>query len=264
MNPDEEHIKEYIKMSLSKFPLKQLQKPAGHPLNVQAQIIVIPNPLNNELVERIDPEACKKLKSDAMNYKPSGFRDVSRLIEGDSSPHQLGNIFGCSDEGRELLVHRNGCIQHIEYIGRDETIPHEDNDSKASAIRLPILAVRLIHVLQFAGDIFSQYNYSGDVKILVKLQSNNSVWGLWWDDGLGGKYDIFDSPDTEPTEGISPAKDVKTLSIERDLKSSHLKSEYSKISASIMNRIYDCFRVDCPLFDKNGMYIDKELAKALN
>lgn len=167
------------------------------------------------------------------------------------------------DEKRALAVHRNGCIQHIHDIGYDKDIQHHNGNLKVSFIRLPFLAVKLMHVLQFAEDIFSQYNYFGDVKILVKLQSNNSAWGL--EDGeRSDDYQIFSSPKTEAVEGTSPTEYMKTSYVERNVPSSYLKANYSKITSSIMDEIYNYFEImKCPLFDEDGQYIHEKLSRVL-
>ena len=261
-------VDSYIKRALSEFPLELTAQNDTIPQTVQAQIIVVSYQEDDNLLEVIDSRLGKKLeaytkdklKSDVEGYKPTEIQKAQDelFLPGRSNPHKLGMIFGDPKGTRKLIVHRNGCTQYIEDIEYEKTGKSKDN-SNASFISLPHLAVRLIQTLQFAGyvfseDTFSNYNYSKEVKILVKLQSNNSVWGLRRKNGGGEKVKIFDSPDKEAVEGSSPAKYVYILSIERSPLSSDLGLKYNEISDPIMDEIYNCFGENCPPFEKNTKY----------
>lgn len=259
-------IKEYLKMSVLQFPLTRNDQVQHSIIQIlQAQIIVTPIVLNNNLIDVTKDDMYDKLKPNIVDYEPSGYHSVSRssFLPGSPTPHKLGIFFKSPDEKTALAVHRNGCIQHILDIGYDKDIQHSSGIPKVSFMRLPVLAVKLMHVLQFAEDIFSRYNYFGDAEILVKLQSSNHVWGLNYPK-LDVGYKLFYPTKIEPDEGPSPNVDMRTLSVERNFPSSYLKPNFSKIASSIMDEIYNCFKIrKCPLFDKDGQYIEEELRKVL-
>ncbi len=54
-------------------------------------------------------------------------------------------------------------------------------------------------------------------------------------------------------------KNRTALEFERNFPITYLKTNYSKITASIMDEIYNCFGIrKCSLFDENGQYIQKK------
>jgi len=249
-------VQKYLKMTVNQFPLKRLYPTHRFITQIlQAQIIVIPVQLNRNLIDVTERNVYDKLNPNNIDYNPSGYSYAPHhgFLPGSPSPHQFGIFFDGLDEKRSLVVHRNGCIQHIQDIGCDKNIERHSGNLNVSFIQFKFLAIKLMHVLQFAEDILSQYNYFGDVEILVKLRSNNSAWGLKfseWDN------QIFSSPRSDPIEGSSPPEYMKTVTIERNYPTPYLKTNYSQITSSIMNEVYNHFEImKCPLFDDDGQYI---------
>lgn len=257
-------INEYLKMSVLQFPLTRNDQTQHNIIQtLQTQIIVAPIVLNNNLIDVTKLSMHDKLKSNIVDYEPSVHFNTGYQMHlpGSPTPHKLGIFCKSSDKKEALVVHRNGCIQHILDIDYDKDNPSDIPN--VSFIRLPVLAVKLMHVLQFAEDIFSQYNYFGDVEILVKLQSSNHVWGLNYPK-LDVKYKLFHPTKKERDEGPSPTEYMRTLSVERNFPSSYLKPNFSEIASSIMDEIYNCFEIrKCNLFNEDGQYNEEELRKVL-
>ena len=270
-------IGKYIENEVSKFPFKQPYRVSKNFSDIQTQIIV--SPITSPNWEMVDVMECEVGDTFEMNiecYEPNGFQRIqNNTFFPGPRPHESGNCFGGLDEERELIIHKNGCIHHIEYIECDKTIQYNDKNYEISTTVFPTLAVRLMHILQFAGDFYSNYvipkgEYLDNVKILIRLQSKNSMLGVW-DEKEGGEWKMCNTLDKEPIKGTDPVQYVYTLSDTYHPKSYNLKPKYSQISAARMNMIYSYFGVDyrgrgidCPLFDKSGIYIPKKLAEALN
>lgn len=222
-------VKEYLQNIIANFPVSQI---------LQVQIVVIPTRLNPQLIDTTDPDISDTLNPNHIDYSPSGWAWAPRhsFLRSFVKPHKFGLTF--NDEKTSIFVHRNGSIQYVSDVG------YETNEQPNTVfIQYPILALRIMHVLQFAEDVLSRYNYFGDVEILVKLSSAKRTWSIKWGD-WSSDYATFESD--------------KTLMIERDYPVMYLKTNYSKITSSIMDEIYNCFEIwKCPLFDKNGQYITK-------
>jgi len=101
------------------------------------------------------------------------------------------------------------------------------------------MALKLMQILQFTNIVLSDYNYFGDVKIIVTLTSSSKS--------------II--PDQEGNLfGIQSLDNLNAI-IEREHSTDYIETKYEQITSSIMNEIfnhYGGFR--CPLFDEEGNY----------
>jgi len=248
-------VKEYLQTTSIEFPIKEEI--------LQLQIIIIPTRLNNQLIDVTDSKIYDWLNPNNIDYNPSGYVYAPHhgFLPSFSNPHKFGIGFNSAQgfqDGKQksLYVHRNGCIHYIMNVGYEKEIPNRTKMPTAvSFIQYPILAVKLMHVLQFAEDVLSRYNYFGDVEILVKISSKNSEWGMKVGE-FDGDFSTF-IPPKQMSDKSNSTEYIRTLSFERSYPIIHLKTNFSQITSSIMNEIYNCFRIrKCPLFDETGQYMD--------
>ena len=251
-------IDRYIKKALAEFHITSFHKEQPNKTkSVQAQIILVPHGLDNKLIDIIDSRIGEELiehiqgekELDIKGYKSEQIQKYQShgLLMGHSKPHKVGMILNDDDKNRNWIIHRNGTVQYIENIEYEQR-----GEDDSSLLDLPRLAVRLAQVSKFAEYVFSKYifpnsGYSKEVKVLVKLQSNNTKWGLECGDD---RCEIFEPLDREYGENDSDMGWC-ALTIERNYRASELKLDYNGISESIMDEIYNCFGENCPPRDKN-------------
>ena len=154
-------------------------------------------------------------------------------------------------------------------------MPYEGNSYEVSIAMFPTLYVRLMHVLQFAGDVYSNYvtpkgKHLDNVLVLVKLQSKSSMMILH-DEEYAGGWNMLKFPDEAMVKGIEIPQHMYSSSQSTTPKASKFKLLYSQFASEIMEKMFDCNGLDvdraemiCPFFDNSRMYIKEKLDKALN
>ena len=100
------------------------------------------------------------------------------------------------------------------------------------------MAKRLMQTLQFTNTVLSHYNYFGDVKIIVTLET----------------------PSRSQISSQIHADERYTLdsldaTIEREHPIYYVETKYEQITSSIINEIFNHYEiVRCELFDEEGNY----------
>jgi hypothetical protein len=213
-------------------------------ISILGNIIIIPSLIDKRLINTTNDEDFSWINANQIDFEPSGFRLAPRngYIPGSPRPSAFGVSCGewiGNGFGRKINIHRNGCIQYVEDFGY-----HDSSES----LLYQKLAVRLLHTLQFAQNTLTKYNYFGDVRIRVHLHSiGDSIINL------PSNFNVIE-PHTSSEEHIV---------IDRETSISALESSFSKISASIMDEIFNHYRLwKCYLFDENGDYIIERFARA--
>lgn len=204
--------------------------------NMPTKIIIIPTILNNNLINTFNHGDFTWLDSNVIRPKPP--RNLPYL-PGPLNPFYAGIV--CEQHRNalpSLEIHRNGTIVYIRDFG---TI----NERKYLAYEL--LADCLLQTLQFAAkDIYSRYNYFGNVKVIITInQCNNSYLpsreGSILENAYGEPAIFLDN-------NISVRREVSTISLEQD---------FSYIAYSIMNEIFNHYGIwRCSLFNERSNYID--------
>ena len=191
---------------------------------ITANIIVIPSNIEPRLIDTSDDEQIENLQTMEVS---NNFGDVWRLNRG-MEPFSHGLI---SNNGvEELRIHRNGCIQHVCY--------HTAKADDTISLEYKHMTKRLMQTLQYTNTVLSHYNYFGDVKIIVTLEtsSRSEIFGQICANGIC-------------------ALDSLDVTIEREHPLYYIETKYEQIASSIMNEIFSHYGVSrCDLFDKEGNY----------
>ena len=196
---------------------------------ITVNILVIPSNIEHRLIDASNYDQIEKLQSISVSASFGNAGLPNYRLQPFSHGLTSKSPFDTSPE--ELQIHRNGCVQYIYYykMKEDTTI----------FLSYEHMAKKLMQILQFTNIILSDYNYFGDVKIIVTLTSSS-------------KSAI---PDREGNlYGIQSLDNLNSL-IEREHSMYYVETKYEQITSSIMNEIfnhYGGFR--CPLFDENGNY----------
>lgn len=196
---------------------------------ITTNVLVVPSNIENRLIDASNYEQIEKLQS----IRVSSYFGNTGLPNNSLQPfaHGLTSKSPFDTISEELQIHRNGCVQYIYYykMKEDDTI----------FLSYEHLAKKLMEILQFSNIILSNYNYFGDVKIIVTLTSSskNAI-----PDREGNLY------------GIQPLDNLNSL-IEREHSMDYIENKYEQIASSIMNEIFNHYHgFRCPLFDEQGNY----------
>ena len=236
----------------------QMLKKDPHPqkCGLWGRIITIPTVMERRLIETHDKDKLSWLNPDSFDPQPSNLNIIpfnhfipsKDYIPGYPMPNARGVI--CQKQTSNyfpfyLEIHRNGCIEY----GRDFSAPLLDPNTKqtVSALSSAQFCLALIHTLQFANEVYSRYNYFGDVKLMVILKQRNAIW----------------------LQLLNSSKDLVTshedhILVTREFPITVLEDEYSWIAASIMHEIFNHFGVwRCDFFDEKGNYLTNVLSKGI-
>ena len=193
---------------------------------ITANIVVIPSNIEHRLIDASDYDQIENLQT--MNVGDN-FGDPCRLNRG-MYPFSHG-LTSNSYDNEELRIHRNGCIQYVRYY----TMKSEDG---MIYLAYKHMAKRLMQTLQFTNTVLSHYNYFGDVKIIVTLET----------------------PSRSQISSQIHADERYTLdsldaTIEREHPIYYVETKYEQITSSIINEIFNHYEiVRCELFDEEGNY----------
>ena len=191
---------------------------------ITANIIVIPSNIEHRLIDASDHDQIERLQSMEVS---NNFGNT--WLNRGMAPFSHG-LTSNSYDGEELQIHRNGCIQHVRY----HTTKFEDR------IRLghEHMTKRLMQTLQFTNTVLSHYNYFGDVKIIVTLETSS-------------RSQISVQIHTDEIYAL----DSLDVTIEREHPLYYIETKYEQIASSIMNEIFNHYGVfRCELFDEEGNY----------
>ena len=189
-----------------------------------ANIIVIPSNIEHRLIDASDHDQIEGLQSMTVS---NNFGNM--WLNRGMAPFSHG-LTSNSYDGEELRIHRNGCIQYVRY--------HTKKFEDVISLEYEHMTKRLMQTLQYTNTVLSHYNYFGDVKIIVTLETSS-------------RSEIF---------GQSYASERYTLGsldarIEREHPIYYVETKYEQIVSSIMNEIFNHYGVfRCELFDEEGNY----------
>ena len=204
---------------------------------IKANIIIIPSNIEHRLIETSDYEKFKWFRSIKMcpnvcyassaSFLPSPLEPFSYgLISNQSNPNKL----------TQVRIHRNGCIQRVEYFTGKKS---DENYFPSS-----YFAVRLMQSLQFTNKTLQNYNYFGDVKIVVTITCPSKNILKLEDDFLQSKYPL----------------DKINCKIEREYALQYVETSYEEITSSMMNEIFNHYGVvRSDMFDESGKIISNNL-----
>jgi len=206
--------------------------------NVKAQILVIPTVLDTRLVDTSDRENLAWLEPGKIHPQPTS---VDAFVPDIPTPSPRGVV--CQRQFRYLEVHRNGCVEYGREFASDFTkVEKHDNTWYFPYVEF---CIRLLHTLQFASIVYSQYNYFGEVKAVVAIKPSGHL--------VLPRSALADSFDN----GVCRSSEIW---VDRSLSSTILESDFSPVAASIMHEIFSCFgQWRCPLFDSKGNYVIEKL-----
>jgi len=200
--------------------------------------MVIPSSLDRRLIETSDHNNFEWLEPNTLNPQPAGFIFAPNNGFLPSHPRPSSHGISCYDTHTSLNLHRNGCVQYIHDFG----YIREDS----AYLQHPILTVRIMHVLQFSHELLTKYNYFGEVRIRISLKSQSTKMGIQISDNFGGE---------------SYEMNGNEIQIDREFSIDYLMSNFSNITASIMDEIFNHFGIwKCHYFDENGDYILNKIA----
>jgi len=200
-------------------------------VEILGEVIVIPSSIERKLIDTDDPQKFEWLNHKTVNPEPSGMIYASSFVPGRPAP--FSNGIECSYEKDRLRLHRNGCVHYFVDCG----YKHEGG----IVLHENLLAVRILHTLKFAVLPLSRYNYFGDVRIRIRLRSNSERVRI-------GQGSVF-----PPEKPLGKFKKNVDIQVNRELSIEYLKSNPERITASIMNEVFNNFGVwRCPLFDEDG------------
>ena len=223
-----DEVEKYLKNASSRIDPKY---------NVKAQILVIPTVLDTRLVDTSDRENLAWLKPGKIHLQPSS---SDAFVPDIPTPSPRGVV--CQKPSRYLEVHRNGCVEYgCELVSVFTAVEKRDSTRYFPYVTF---CIDLLHALQFASTVYSQYNYFGEVKAVVSIKPTDHL--------------------VLPPGVADPLEDVTCRSgeiwVDRNLSSTILESDFSPVAASIMHDIFSCFgQWRCPLFDSKGHYIVEKL-----
>ncbi len=214
--------------------LANIKDPFDNEMGILGEIIVIPSLTDRRMIDTDGYERFEWLRPQTVNPEPSGWSYAPSYSFVPGSPKPFSDGIECSSEAAKtrLMLHRNGCVHYSldcgqKYDGRIWL--HER-----------LLAVRMLHTLKFAVLALSRYNYFGDVRIRVRLRLNS-------------KHVMSIRNSELPPDALEKFKQDRGIQVNRELSTEYLESNPSKITASIMNEVYNNFGVwRCRLFDENG------------
>ena len=190
-----------------------------------ANIIVIPSNIEHRLIDASDHDQIERLESMEVSNNFGDVWQLNRRME----PFSHGLI--SNNRVDKLRIHRNGCIQYVGYYTRK-------SDDGMIYFAYKTMAHRLMQTLQFTNTVLSHYNYFGDVKIIVTLETSS-------------RSEIFGQT---CANGIC-ALDSLDVTIEREYTISYIETKYEQIASSIINEIFNHYKiVRCDLFDEEGNY----------
>ncbi len=214
--------------------LDSIEDILGDETNILGEIIVIPSSIDRRMIDTDDYERFEWLRPRTVNPEPSGWNYAASHSFVPGLPEPLSDGIECRREtdGTGLKLHRNGCIHYSVDCGQeyaDEIWLHDR-----------LLAVRILHTLKFAVLTLLRYNYFGDVRIRVRLRSRHKHVEIW--------------RNSEPSPGaLGKFKQDRGIQVDRELSTGYLESNPCRITASIMNEVFNSFGIwRCPLFDENG------------
>lgn len=206
---------------------------------ILSQLMVIPSNLDRRLIETSDNNNFEWLEPNTLNPQPAGFIFAPNNGFLPSRPRPFSHGISCKDSQKSLKIHRNGCVQYVEDYG----YIHED----IAYIQYPVLAVRIMHVLQFSHTLLTKYNYYGEVRIRLFLKSHLTKLGIEISGNFGREQ-----------YGMQGNE----IQIDREFPIDYLVSNYSQITASIMDEIFNHFGIwKCYFFDEKGDYILEKLSR---
>ena len=191
---------------------------------ITANIIVIPSNIEHRLIDASDHDQIERLKSVEIS---NNF--VNTWLNHGMAPFSHG-LTSNSYDGEELRIHRNGCVQHVRY--------HTKKFEDMFHLEYEPMTKRLMQTLQYTNTVLSHYNYFGDVKIIVTLEtsSRSKIFGRIYAD----EACMLDSLDA---------------TIEREYPIYYIETKYEQIASSIMNEIFNYYGIfRCELFDEEGNY----------
>ena len=192
---------------------------------ITANIIVIPSNIEHRLIDASDYDQIKRLESMEIS---NNFGNM--WLNRGMAPFSHG-LTSDGYNNEELRIHRNGCIQYVRYY----TMKSEDDTIYLAHKHM---AQKLMQTLQYTNTVLSHYNYFGDVKIIVTLEtsSRSQISSQIYADE---RYTL----------------DSLDAAVEREHPLYYIETKYEQIASSIMNEIsnhYGAFR--CVLFDEEGNY----------
>ncbi len=209
---------------------------------VLLQIVVIPSIIDKQLIQTTNPEEFDWLDPNRINFEPAGFSFAPHhsFLPSHSIPSKHGVIH--KDDRANLEIHRNGCIHYCADLGY-----FRDDDLVGVYIRDSLLAIRIMHVLQFAYVILSKHNYFDEVEIFICLKNTSRKL-------------CIESP--RRLFGSTFKSENNHIAIKRQYNVEQLQSDFSKITSSIMDEVFNnCGLWKCHYFDDDGNYSKMELNK---
>ena len=196
---------------------------------ITVNILVIPLNIEHRLIDASNYDQIVKLQSINVSTNLSNTGLPNNRLQPFS--HGLTSKDPFNTLSEELQIHRNGCVQYVYY--------YKMKEGTTIFLSYEHMAIKLMQILRFTNIVLSDYNYFGDVKIIVTLTSSSkSVIP----DREGNLY------------GIQSLDNLNSV-IEREHSMYYIETKYEHITSSIMNEIfnhYGGFR--CPLFDEEGNY----------
>jgi len=205
-------------------------------LNDIARVIIQPTVIT-ELIDTSRPDEFKWLDPSNFDPEPVLMRNHFTFLPNYPEPSADGVL--CQTQGLlraidsveppYIELHRNGCI---EYGSPIFNIPNE--------IPWVTVAIKMMHLFQFASIVYSRYNYFGDVRIVLQVRSSSNGVTLG---------------------GVKESRRYSgRIRQEREVPSTILGTHFSQITAGMMHQMFNRFGLwRCLLFDNDGQYIPNQL-----
>lgn len=187
------------------------------PERIDGHIIITPLRIDDRIIDTSDEKKIKNnFDPNKMQFEPDPGR---QYLYGMVEPSRYGIKWGAW--GNDVEVHRNGLVHFTKNYG--------SMNENMKLIEVDMIASNLLETIQFAGAIYSTYEFSGKVKIILRvINPHNSKIAK------GGPHQHYER---------SSICDAEEIRIEREWDSWDLKRDYLKIGKSIMDEFNNYYKL---------------------
>ncbi len=198
--------------------LNKRSKLQGEESKIDGHIIITPLRIDNRIIDTSNKEQ--------IDFDPNKIRLEPRptglYLHGISKPSRYGVQWSDYYPYQNIEIHRNGLVHYMS-----NEYGHFDRDSGEKIISEFELARNLLETIQFADIVYSKFDFTGKVRIVLKVMNSAGS------EIIKGRH--FSSLTS------SFKCDIEEIYIEREWDSWRLKEDYLEIGKSIMDEFSNCY-----------------------
>lgn len=200
------------------------------PERIDGHIIITPMRIDDRIIDTSNREQIELNFDPNMRFEPY---PRQQYLYGMVEPSRHGIKWG-----DDVEVHRNGLVHFARVYGHF----HKEVNNEEANIKLieeDTIASDLLKTIQFAGAIYSTYEFNGKVKIILRVI--NPLNSIIAKEGPLSNYER------------SSMCDAEEIYIEREWDSWDLKKDYSEIGKSIMDEFSNYYGLwSASMFDRDS------------